>query len=128
MRLTLLPLILLTLLSPASGFAADTTPVDFTRDVQPILTAHCVKCHGPDKQESGLRLDAGEAIRRGGDSGPALIAGKAAESLLVQAVSGTSDVVSQMPLKADPLTEQQVAVLRSWIDAGAKFPAESTTT
>ena len=41
----------------------------FRRDVQPILTAHCVECHGPTKQENGLRLDFGAAILRGGDNG-----------------------------------------------------------
>src|SRR5687767_30617 len=45
--------------------------VDFVRDVQPILTTHCVECHGPTKQENGLRLDHGDAITRGGDSGRA---------------------------------------------------------
>jgi len=98
----------------------------FSRDVQPILTAHCVECHGPKKQENGLRLDFGTAILRGGDNGPAVVAGKAAESLLIQAVNGTSDSVSRMPLKKPPLGEAQVAVIRRWIDGGAKVPAEST--
>ena len=97
----------------------------FSRDVQPILTAHCVECHGPKKQENGLRLDFGAAILRGGDSGPAVVAGKAAESLLMQAVLGTSDTVSRMPLKKPPLSEAQVAMMRRWIDAGAKVPADA---
>jgi len=99
--------------------------VDFAGDVQPILTARCVECHGPKKQENGLRLDHGAAIVRGGDSGPAVVAGKSGESLLIQAVLGTSDGVSQMPLKKPPLGEKEVAVLRRWIDAGAIVPADS---
>src|SRR6059058_5841751 len=99
----------------------------FRREVQPILTAHCVECHGPNKQENGLRLDFGAAILRGGDNGPAVIAGKAAESLLIQALNGASDVVSRMPLKKPPLAETQVAIIRRWIDGGAVVPAKSTT-
>jgi hypothetical protein len=97
--------------------------VDFARDVQPILTAKCVQCHGAKKQESGLRLDSGAAVLRGGDSGPAVVAGKATESLLILGVTGTSDAISRMPVKGEPLPEAEVAMLRRWIDAGAKIPA-----
>src|ERR1044072_6274459 len=62
--------------------------IDFERDVQPIVSAHCVKCHGPEKQESGLRLDNPAFITQGGDNGAAIVAGKAADSLLVQALEG----------------------------------------
>src|SRR4051812_38187662 len=78
--------------------AAGTEP-DFARDVQPILTAHCIGCHGPDKRENALRLDSGDDLLHGGDNGPAIVPGKSAESLLMQAVLGTSDAVSRMPLK-----------------------------
>ena len=98
--------------------------VDYLRDVKPIFVAKCIKCHGPDKHENGLRLDAAPAIIRGGDTGPALVAGKSAESLLIQAVTGTTDLVSKMPSEGEPLTDAQVALLRRWIDAGAKAPAE----
>ena len=60
----------------------------------------------------------------GGDTGPAIVAGKAAESLLIQAVTGTTDLVSKMPPEGEPLTDAQVALLRRWIDSGAKAPAE----
>src|SRR6187401_1455330 len=96
----------------------------FSRDVRPILTAHCVECHGPTKQENGLRLDFGAAILRGGDSGPAVVAGKPAESLFVQALLGTSDSVSRMPLKKPPLANSEVAAIRRWIESGAKLPAD----
>jgi mono/diheme cytochrome c family protein len=97
--------------------------VDFTRDVLPILTANCVQCHGPEKQENGLRLDSGAATLRGGDSGPAVAPGKGADSRLMQAILGTSDNVSRMPLKKSPLGESEVSAIRRWIDAGAKVPA-----
>lgn len=96
----------------------------FRREVVPILTAHCVECHGPTKQENGLRLDLGSAILRGGDSGPSVVAGKPEESLLLKAVLGTSDTVSRMPLKKPSLGEAEVAVIRWWIEAGAKVPPD----
>jgi hypothetical protein len=97
----------------------------FTRDVQPLLAAACVKCHGPEKQENGLRLDHGAAILRGGDSGPAVLPGKSKDSPLIHAVLGISDVTSRMPLKAEPLRASQVAILTRWIDAGAIVPADA---
>ena len=51
-------------------------PVDFVRDVRPILAAHCFDCHGDEKQESGLRLDAAAGLVAGGNSGPAIVAGQ----------------------------------------------------
>jgi hypothetical protein len=105
--------------------AARAAEVEFLRDVQPVLTAKCVRCHGPQKRENGLRLDAGALVLRGGDNGPAVVAGKAAESLLVLAVTGKSDLVSKMPSEGVPLTEAELAAIRRWIDAGAKVPAES---
>ncbi len=101
---------------------------DFARDIQPILNAHCVECHGTKKQENGLRLDYGAALLRGGDSGPAVAGAKPEESLLLRAVLGTSDTVSRMPLKKPPLSETQVAAIRRWIESGAKVPAESAAT
>jgi mono/diheme cytochrome c family protein len=44
-------------------------PISFQRDVRPILTAHCVECHGPDTQESGLRVDRRADLLKGGKSG-----------------------------------------------------------
>jgi hypothetical protein len=113
----------------AAKAAADEPPNGdtFRRDVQPILTAHCVECHGPKKQENGLRLDFGAAIFRGGDNGPAVVAGKAADSLLIQAVNGASDIISRMPLKKPPLDDVQVTIIRRWIDSGAIVPADSST-
>ncbi len=98
--------------------------VDFARDVKPILAARCYQCHGKDKQESGLRLDVVAALLAGGNSGPALVAGKSGESLLIQAVTGAEDV-SKMPPKGEGLTAAQVEILKQWIDQGAKLPDEA---
>src|SRR5438270_4544092 len=66
-------------------------PVDYVRDVKPVLKANCFACHGALKQEAGLRLDAATLIRKGGDSGPAIVAEKSGESLLIDAVTGAAD-------------------------------------
>jgi mono/diheme cytochrome c family protein len=110
--------LLLTLLPQTAG-AAD---VDYVRDVKPVLARHCLSCHGPDKQRSGLRLDSPAAILQGGDAGPAVLPGKSKDSRLLQAVTGTGDA-KPMPPKGPRLSEPEIAVLRAWIDAGARGPA-----
>src|SRR5262245_29944656 len=112
------------MVSAAAAPAAD--GVDYLRDVKPIFAQKCFACHGALKQESGLRLDAAQMVRKGGDSGPAIVPGKAAESLLVQRVS-TADIDSRMPLEGEgePLDQRQLAIVRAWIDQGAVAPDES---
>jgi len=97
--------------------------VEFARDVQPIFTAHCVTCHGAEKQESGLRLDFGATVLAGGNSGPAVRAGKAADSLLMQAITG-QEGTSAMPPEGPRLSAAQIDVIRRWIDQGAVAPQE----
>ncbi len=96
--------------------------VDFSRDVLPILRRVCWECHGPKKQEGGLRLDQRNAALRGGDSGPVITAGKSTESELLRRVSlpkGDSEV---MPSRGEPLTQQQITLIRQWLDQGATWP------
>jgi hypothetical protein len=102
--------------------AAD--PVDYVRDVKPLLTKHCIACHGPDKQRSGLRLDTVASALKGGNSGPAVIPHKSGESRLIIAVSGGTDDIAAMPPKEKPpLSKEAIDVLRGWVDAGAPAPA-----
>jgi mono/diheme cytochrome c family protein len=116
--LALLPLLVTLLVGPAA--AAE--PVDYLRDVKPILAKNCYACHGADKQRSGLRLDTAAALLKGGNAGPAAVPGKSVESLLIKAVTGADDV-KVMPPKEPRLTPAQIATLRAWIDGGAKAPA-----
>jgi hypothetical protein len=104
-------------LPPASG-----KQVDFLKDIQPIFANTCYECHGGEKQKGGLRLDIKEAALKGGDSGPLLVSGKSSESLLIQAVAGTKEDLAQMPKKRDPLSAEQIGLLRAWIDQGATWP------
>ena len=99
-------------------------PVDFPRDIFPIFESRCFECHGPKKQKNGLRLDRPADALRGGDSGkPAYVPGQSGQSQLVLRVT-TNDPDEMMPPKGDRLTPAQIAALRAWIDAGAKWPED----
>ena len=111
------------LVLPRLALAAE--PVDFLRDVQPILAAHCHECHGPDEQESGFRTDSGAALLAGGNSGPALLAGASGKSRLIKAVRGGDEQVSKMPPEGPALSPRQIELLARWIDEGAKVPGQS---
>ena len=75
----------------AAGNPFSPEAIDFFESrVRPILVDHCIKCHGPKKQSSSLRLDSREAALKGGDSGPALVPAKPEASLLIQAVAQTT--------------------------------------
>ncbi len=110
---------------PQRGLSAD--EVDFQRDVQPLLAARCFACHGPEEQESGLRLDRTDARMQGGNSGPAVVRGNSAESLIVRAMkAGPDGEVPQMPPEGPRLEADQIAIVERWIDAGAKAPPDAT--
>jgi len=104
-------------LPPAAGRS-----VDFEKDIQPLLSSRCYSCHGPKKEEAGLRWDAREAAFKGGEHGPPLVAGRSAESLVVQVVSGVHDGIGRMPKKGEPLSDAEIGLLRAWIDQGATWP------
>lgn len=95
--------------------------VSFVADVQPLLVSRCLICHGPEKQEGGLRFDRRDAALKGGDSGPAIVPGDGAGSLAVQLVAGLQPE-RRMPAEGEPLSTEQIAILRAWIDQGADWP------
>ena len=96
--------------------------IDFAREVQPIFSEHCLKCHGPEKQKSGYRLDDKSVAIRGGDSGkPAIVISNSAASALVQRIT-TTNTDDMMPPKGERLSSDQIAAIRAWIDSGASWP------
>ena len=105
--------------------APATREVDFTKDIQPLFEASCVKCHAKGKAKGGLSLETRETFLKGGDTGPAAEPGKSAESLIVEMVSGT-DPDSVMPKKGKRWTPEEVGLLRAWIDHGMPWPADVT--
>ena len=96
--------------------------VGFVKDIQPILRKRCFSCHGPKKQEAGLRLDVQADALAGGDEGISIVKGDSAKSPLIHRVAGV-DPDLRMPPEGDPLTGAEVGILRAWIDRGLDWPA-----
>jgi mono/diheme cytochrome c family protein len=98
------------------------TGVTFDSDIKPIFEKSCFKCHGPEKQKAKLRVDSLAAVKKGGEDGDILSVGKSEKSRLVHSVARILDEDENMPPegKGDPLTKDQVALVRAWIDQGAK--------
>jgi hypothetical protein len=95
--------------------------VSFARDVQPILASRCIQCHGPQTTEAGLRLDDRAIAVSVLESGHrAIVPGQAHASELVRRIS--ADESERMPPEGEPLSSQQIAVLRRWISTGADWP------
>jgi mono/diheme cytochrome c family protein len=117
-------LLTITVLALLPALACAAEPVDYLRDVKPLFIKNCVGCHGPDKQRGKLRLDTAASALKGGRSGPALVAGKSDPSLLIKAVRGDVGVKEMPPEGHTKLTDKEIAVLRTWIDTGAKHPAD----
>src|SRR4051812_29028469 len=115
-----LPLLGMAALAGPSLRAA--APVDYLTDVKPIFTQHCVRCHGTEKEEAGLRVDTAENLRTGGDSGSVVKLHGNTESLLLQVVEGTHADIPRMPYKKPALDADQIAILRAWVQQGAPAP------
>jgi WD40 repeat protein len=93
---------------------------DFVHDVFPILQKNCASCHSSSVHKSGFSLDSYDALMKGGKHGPDIVPHDSKASRLVEMLEG--DVGPQMPLEADPLRDSDIAVIKSWIDAGAAGP------
>lgn len=102
----------------AAAFAG----VDYGREVKPLLASACVQCHGANNPKSGLRLDTAASILKGGESGAAVVRGRADESLLVALLKGAHGEIPAMPYKRNPLGDSQVELIKRWINEGARAP------
>ncbi len=95
-------------------------PIDFTRDIKPILQVSCVRCHARGRDRGGFSIETRERMLKGGDDGPALVPGDSASSHLIALVAGL-DPDEVMPKKGSRLTSEQIGLLRAWIDQGAAW-------
>jgi hypothetical protein len=100
--------------------------VTYATDIQPIFQKSCYPCHGPKnaKPKGKLRLDTLEAVLKGGEDGPILVKGDSAKSGVVANIchQGDSDDYMPPPDNKDniqPLTKEQIGLIRAWIDQGA---------
>lgn len=102
-------------------------PVDFARDIYPILKRNCLACHNTTKAKADLNLESPELMRKGGEDGPVIVAGKSGESLLLKSAAHLDEDLIMPPpgnkVKATDLTPEELAMLKLWIDQGA--PGES---
>jgi hypothetical protein len=98
-------------------------PPDYEHDIKPILQQRCYSCHSRLKQKSELRLDAGALIHKGGKHGPVIVPGQAGQSPLLQKILSLEED-ERMPPEGKPVPPEQVALLRRWIDDGARFPRD----
>lgn len=111
-------------ISTARGATADEKKIDFERDIRPIFATACTKCHGAQKREGGLRLDARSFAMSGGDSGEVILPDKPEDSdLLIRVTSNDADV--RMPPEGQQLTKKQIELLTAWIESGAEWPDDS---
>ena len=111
----------LLVLSPISAAGAE---VDYVHQVKPILAARCYACHSALRQKSGLRLDTAAELIAGGDSGPAVVRGKSADSHLISMLTGESGTRMPPENEGAALRAEQIAVFKQWIDEGAHAPPE----
>ncbi len=125
-RLQLSLLLLSGLVAPA--FAAPATDADakraamqfFENEVRPLLVKRCYECHGEKKQKGSLRVDNIAYLTKGGDSGPALVAGDLEKSLIIEAVRYHNEEVAMPP--KEKLADKEIAVLEKWVKIGAPWP------
>jgi hypothetical protein len=111
-------------LSALTGSLRAGGQVDFNRDIRPILSENCYQCHGPDanKRKADLRLDTREGLFRRGKEGANLVPGKPEESDVFERVASDDDAIRMPPPKSGHrLSMQQVALLRTWVEQGARW-------
>ena len=101
--------------------SAQTTKVDFVRDIQPILQANCWRCHNEQTAKGQLRLDSKTSTMKGGISGAVIIPGNSRDSRLLHRVRGEGGE-KRMPLGGEALSTAQIELIKSWIEQGANWP------
>lgn len=98
----------------------------FEKKIRPVLAERCFNCHGPNKQWAELRLDSAAGLHKGGESGPAMVAGEPENSQLIRRVTEQDDDLRMPPGKSGPrLTVRQIEDLTHWIRIGAPWPASA---
>jgi WD40 repeat protein len=97
-------------------------PVAYEKDVEPVLVKKCFYCHSGNVKEGKLDMSSYDGLMKGGRHGRPVIAGKSGESLLYLA-AGKTKRPFMPPKSEEPLTPEELAVIKLWIDQGAKAPA-----
>jgi hypothetical protein len=109
------------LLLGAAGILA-AAPPGFEKQVAPILVRRCLECHSGDEPSGELNLATASGVKKGGASGPAVVAGKASESPLVERITAGEMPLAKREGKPLPLPQAEIDVLRGWVAGGAPWP------
>ena len=113
------------LIQVLSASGDDTAPVSFRSDIAPILLDSCLACHGPKKAEGGYRVDTYDELLQAGDSGELPIAASPDQvSELLRRIT-CDDESERMPAESEPLTPEQIELMKKWIAVGGKFDGEN---
>jgi hypothetical protein len=111
------------LLACVTASAQGPTKVSFAHDVAPLLSQKCLQCHGQASPSANLDLRTRESALKGGQHGPAIVPGAAAQSNMYRHLAGLAK--PQMPM-GGTLTAPEIAVVKDWIDSGAEWDATIT--
>ena len=103
-----------------SARADESAETFFETKIRPVLATDCLPCHGGKKTESGLKVDSRESLLKGGDRGPAIVAGEPEKSLLVRAIGYTDDELKMPPKRHLPA--EVAAAFAQWVAQGAVWP------
>ena len=117
----LLTLFVTCLLSGSALRAADEPAPDYAADVVPLLTKYCAGCHNDDDRDGDFSLESFASLQEGTENGPALLPGDAGGSRMIRVLTG--DAEPAMPPEGEPRpTDEELALLTAWIEAGALGP------
>ncbi|MEZ5384909.1 MAG: c-type cytochrome domain-containing protein [Prosthecobacter sp.] len=100
--------------------------IDYSKQIVPLWDTYCIDCHSDDDADGGFALDTFAALMKGGEEGVAIVPGKSGESMLVKFLEGRSGRGGKNefmpPGKREKLKAEEIALIKAWIDAGAKGP------
>ena len=94
----------------------------YAKDIKPLFDRSCVKCHGPEKRKSGLRLDKKRFAMKGGETALAIVPGDVEKSLLTKYIQLPTDDDDVMPSKGKLLANSEIETLKKWVAQGAEWP------